>query len=107
MKSERKPWERKMNNLENDRIQEACWEDFIALYDCSESFSVLVQDVLHPFEAWIDKEYGRYDDSALEKLFYSLWSFDSELLCKDKRVCIEAYILYRDSMKKLNELTEK
>lgn len=95
-----------MSNLENDKIQEACYEDFRDLFDVSESFKDLILECFHPFEAWYEKEYGRYDDRVLVELFKKLWDFDCELLCGDKRTCIEAYIMYNQSIKKLNGLLE-
>lgn len=96
-----------MSSLENDKIKEALWEDFLELYDNSESFAELVMSVMHPFEQWINKEYGRYDDRVLIKIFEEVWNNDPDLFCADKRSAVEIYIMFKNSMKKLSVLHDK
>jgi len=91
-----------MSTLENDRIREASYEDFCELFDCSDSFKSLVQELFTSQESWAEKEYGRMDEDALGRIHNALWDNDAELLCQDKRTAVEAYIMFKDSMKQLN-----
>lgn len=91
-----------MSCQENDKIKEACYEDFVDLFDVSDSFKEAVLVFVHPFESWYEKECDRYDDRFLIEFFERLYRFDCELLCKDKRTCVEAYGMYLNSMKQLN-----
>lgn len=75
-----------MSCQENDKIYEAAFEDFYELYSVSDSFSRLV-----------DKLIIAHGD--LEGIFHALWENDCELLCSDKRVAVEALIMFNESVR--------
>jgi hypothetical protein len=73
---------------------EAAYEDFYDLYHASTSFILLVDELL------LLEGYEATDgDTALQLIFDMLWKNDCELLVRDKRTAVEAYIMYRKSMK--------
>jgi|HubBroStandDraft_1064217.scaffolds.fasta_scaffold1141835_1 hypothetical protein len=83
-----------MRNQENDEIYEAAYEDFYDLYHNSNSFILLVDELLslEGFEP-ID------GDIRLQLIFHMLWKNDCELLVSNKRTAVEACIMYRKSIK--------
>ena len=90
-----------MSNQVNTIIQEAAFEDFIDLFNVSGSFRETVQELFSHEEAWKLKECDCEED-ALIRIFDDLWNFDMELLVTDKRTCVEALLMYKQSMKELN-----
>lgn len=90
-----------MSNLENDKCKEAALEDFLDLFDLSRSFHDLVEGCFSVKECFAIKELGVSAFEAAARVFESVWKCDCELLLRDKRTAVEAYIMYRKSMEQL------
>lgn len=91
-----------MSNQQNDTVYEAAFDDFMALFCVSDSFASLIYQIMPE----ISDEWTKHMTS-LRIAFRCLWDNDCELLCRDKRAAIEAYLMYRESIKQLKELHEK
>jgi hypothetical protein len=87
-----------MSDQENDKIYEAAYEDFYDLYFTSDSFASMVDGLVYEF----CDEWTRCG-TALKAIFHALWENDCGLLCQDKRTAVEAYIMYKKTMKVLGE----
>lgn len=97
-----------MSHSENDRIQEACLEDFLDWYNVgvirhANSWGENDEIISLLSEAHgCDEKYIDSDD--VPDLFERIWDWDCELLCKDKRTAVEGYIMYQESMQQLHSL---
>ena len=89
-----------MSHIENDKIKEACFEDFEDLYFTSTSFQGLIDELIG-----ICCDEWTKDQTSRIVAFEKLWQNDCELLCRNKRVAAEALILYINSMNHLRSLT--
>ena len=87
-----------MSNQQNDAIYKASFEDFYDLYFTSDSFSALVNEMIPEVcDEWTK------GGTALKIVFECLWNNDADLLVKDKRCAVEAYLLFKSSMKVFND----
>jgi hypothetical protein len=93
-----------MSNNENDKIMAACYEDFVDLFHICIAFELSVR-----FLILLMEENGRpfIEGASIEdcigELVCRCWEFDADLLLSSKRDCVEAYIMYIEHMRQLNE----
>lgn len=100
-----------MSCLENDKIKESAWEDFLKWYDKgwinhSQSWG----DYCYPIDLLTEADgtcEGTYlNADQLGDLFDNLWEWDCELLVKDKITAVKRYIMHQKSIAQLRRLSQ-
>lgn len=85
-----------MSTLQNDRLQEYAYDNFIALCQDNKLIDFLVCDNIDHHHQWYNKYYGEYPDEAYDEIFNRIWEFDATLSVTDIH---EATVNYFDRSK--------